>query len=150
MRCWRLCRAPFWQPTGLGARLYGGRWNRRGEAMVYAAEHLSLAVLEVLVHLQPEESCEDFVAVALDVPDELVETLLVSSLPSNWRDLAGGHLVEFGSTWLNQQRSTALRAPSVVVPVESNVLLNPAHPGFSRVVVHPPEPFAFDRRLLPA
>jgi len=57
---WRLCRAPFADLSGEGARLYGGRWNSSGRAMVYAAGDAALAVLEVRVHL--------------DLPPDLVPT----------------------------------------------------------------------------
>ena len=43
MRIWRLCRRPFADLSGDGARLYGGRWNSPGRPMVYAAESAALA-----------------------------------------------------------------------------------------------------------
>lgn len=48
---WRLLTARFADTafTGEGARLYGGRWNRKGVPMVYTAGSQSLATLEMLV-----------------------------------------------------------------------------------------------------
>ena len=40
----------------------------------------------------------------------------------------------------------ALRVPSVVVPGESNYLLNIAHPDFSQIVIGKPQPYRFDPR----
>jgi len=37
--------------TGEGARRYGGRWNSKGYAAVYTSGSISLAILEVLVHI---------------------------------------------------------------------------------------------------
>lgn len=43
----------------------------------------------------------------------------------------------------------ALRVPSVIVRVELNILLNPAHPGFDLGWVREgPEPVEVDSRLL--
>ena len=46
----RLCRAPFADLNGEGARRYGVRWNAPGRPAVYAAADAALAVLEVRVH----------------------------------------------------------------------------------------------------
>ncbi len=50
---WRIVRAARVNSafTGEGARVYGGRWNSRGTAVVYVSEHESLAALELFVHL---------------------------------------------------------------------------------------------------
>ena len=82
---WRLCSARFADSamSGEGARLYGGRWNRRGTSMVYCASTLSLGMLEVLVHASVLP--RDYVAIQVDIPDGVaVETLAVGSLPANW------------------------------------------------------------------
>jgi len=51
--CFRLVDEDYLESafSGDGARLYGGRWNAPGVAMVYTAQSLSLAQLELLVHL---------------------------------------------------------------------------------------------------
>ena len=36
--------------TGTGAKLMGGRWNSKGVPLLYVSEHISLAVLEMLVN----------------------------------------------------------------------------------------------------
>jgi hypothetical protein len=40
-----------------------------------------------------------------------------------------------------------LRVPSVLVPSESNFLLNPRHPEYTNLVIGEPLPFSFDPRL---
>lgn len=139
LHAWRLCRAPFADLSGEGARLYGGRWNSSGRAMVYAAGDAALAVLEVRVHLDlpPELVPDDYVLIKLDLSGLAVEDL--AALPADPR--------AFGDQWLEQSRSPILRVPSFIVPDASNLLLNPAHPQAARVEIVSTRPFAFDPRL---
>lgn len=84
MLVWRLAIGRFHEIDGEGARLYGGRWNSPGVPVVYAATHLSLALLEQLVHLNPEELPDAFRAFAVSVPHDVrPEVLPVGDLPSD-------------------------------------------------------------------
>lgn len=139
MQAWRLCRTPFADLSGEGARLYGGRWNSPGRAMAYAADTAALAVLEVRVHLDlpPELVPDDYVLATIDLADLPVERL--AALPDDPQ--------AFGDEWLRQRRSPLLQVPSAIVPENTNLLLNPAHPLASRARVASTRAFAFDRRL---
>jgi RES domain-containing protein len=138
--------------SGDGARRWGGRWNPPGTAVIYSSTTLSLAALELLVHLDPDLAPEGLVAAAAELPPEVSPLALQPErLPDGWRFYpAPSVLRELGAEWIRGADSVALAVPSAVIPSESNVLLNPAHPDFSRLRMHPPEPFAFDPRLLPA
>jgi len=135
---------------GEGARLHGGRWNSEGSALVYLSSSLSLAALESLVHVDIDEAPSDLVAIEAEVPRGVREDcVLVSELPSGWNHGADHpECVRRGDLWLRAGRTALLRVPSAAVPIESNVLLNPAHVDVGRVRVIRVEPFAFDRRLL--
>jgi RES domain-containing protein len=116
--------------------------------MVYASEHLSLAVLENLVHLEPAQLRPDRMAVTIEVPDRDVEVLSVTKLPKNWRAARSQRLLQdLGKAWIVENRSLALKVPSAVIPQEHNVLLNPNHPRHQRLSVYAQEPFSFDPRL---
>jgi len=133
---------------GEGARLYSGRWNPRGVAMVYCSSSLSLAALETFVHVDAADLPDDLVVVHAELPDEVVERLDVGSLPEGWRSIPGPPaLQEIGAAWIRSMRSVALAVPSAVVPRESNFLLNPAHPDMAKLRREPPETFAFDPRM---
>lgn len=150
MRVWRLARARYPALNGDGARRYGGRWNAPGIPIVYAASHLSLAALELLVHVDPEDVPDDLTAFEIEVPDDApVERLDPTALPSEWhRALDCPACREVGRRWMAEQRTLALVVPSAVVPSEANVLLNPAHPAAARLCIISTAPFAFDPRLL--
>src|SRR5919198_3247531 len=86
MIVWRLARAPHAALDGEGGRRAAARWHTRGRPIVYTASHLSLAVLELLVHVDPDEIPADLLALTIDVPDDVaVETLDTRSLPSDWQ-----------------------------------------------------------------
>src|ERR1700675_3757728 len=86
MTVWRLCRKKNIAFDGEGSRLAGGRWNRRGTAVVYTSATLSLAVLEYFVNLPRAAAPQDLVAIAAEVPKDLPMTVVEdSALLRNWR-----------------------------------------------------------------
>ncbi|HTH19992.1 MAG TPA: RES domain-containing protein, partial [Candidatus Udaeobacter sp.] len=70
---WRIVRAARANSafTGEGARIYGGRWNSRGTAVIYVSEHESLAALELLVHLTPLSPHDRYLSFRLEWEDKL-------------------------------------------------------------------------------
>jgi RES domain-containing protein len=133
----------------VGARRYGGRWNQRGTPVVYTSATLSLAVMELLVHLDDDDLAKAYVGVAADIPDSLVITRVrAADLPRDWRRIPPPEaLPELGSRWAGARVTAVLAVPSAVIPHELNYLLNPRHPHFKRIRVGRPEPFSFDPRL---
>ena len=133
---------------GEGARLFGGRWNSPGHAAVYTAENVSLAALELLVHLQESSLLASYSLLPATFPASLVQIVAASDLPSGWNSWPPPPaLRERGDTWLAAGKSAVLSVPSAVVPAERNYLLNPAHPDFRKVTLGAPQRFAFDPRL---
>ncbi|MGD0201947.1 MAG: RES family NAD+ phosphorylase [Bryobacteraceae bacterium] len=149
MRVWRICRPEHARFDGEGARLVGGRWNRIGASMVYTASSLSLAVLELLVHLDLAQMPSGLVSIPADIPDSLhVETLTDSDLPAGWADPGPPRSTQaLGTAWLKRGATAVFSVPSVVVPIERNYLLNPAHRDFSKIRIGAPVPLEVDRRL---
>jgi RES domain-containing protein len=147
---WRLARRAYQALDGEGARLYGGRWNAEGVAVVYASATLALAALEYLVHVDPPDVPDDLVALRVEVPDAAaVETVTPADLPADWNALDDHPAcVARGGAWAAAGTALALRVPSAIVPEEGNVLLNPTHPDMRHVRVATTRPFAFDPRLL--
>jgi RES domain-containing protein len=134
--------------SGEGARAYGGRWNRPGTPIVYAAQSRALAALEALAHFGGAERRIAFVIFEIEIPDELILRLDPSTLPSDWRSPEPRETTQdIGSDWQSSARSAALLVPSVLIPQEHCVLLNPDHPDTTPVMVGYPEAFQFDDRL---
>ncbi len=133
---------------GEGARLFGGRWNSAGVALVYGSQHKSLAALELLVHFNPITP-NRFKVFHFQFPDSLIETVSLRSLPKDWRQEPPPPSAQhFGNIWARGLSSAVLAIPSVIIPEEVNYLLNPAHPDFKKITIGKPEEFSFDSRLL--
>jgi RES domain-containing protein len=134
--------------SGDGARAYGGRWNFPGIPMVYAAHTRALAALESLAHYAGAERRMSFVTFEIGIPDRLALRVEAAELPRDWRsDEPSASTQALGSEWQRSARSAALVVPSVLVPQEYCVLLNPVHPDLDKVMVTYPEAFTFDARL---
>lgn len=135
--------------SGEGARVFGGRWNPPGRACVYTAESRALAVLEMLVHLTGRSRALPYRLLTVEVPDDsLVGTL---QLPAGWGATPGGRASQgLGEDWLRSGEAVALRVPSVIIPEEFNLLLNPLAPGYERVRVLDERDFQLDLRLAAA
>lgn len=137
--------------AGEGARRFGGRWNPVGTPVVYAATTLSLAALEVLGHVDPEEA-RRYWQFRVEVPDAQVERVELAALPRGWNAARPrAATAKLGGEWAASLRTVALLVPSVHVPTgeELNVLLNPRHPGFARLGIGEPRAYSFDPRVLP-
>lgn len=120
---------------GEGARRYGGRWNSRGRSCIYLAGSESLAMLEIMVHLNDYSLLSHYSLLQLHLPKKHLLTLAIDTLPSDWRDEpAPASTATIGDNWLASNSSLALVVPSVVVPREQNYLLNPAHTRFHDVI----------------
>ena len=139
MEAWRICRRAFADLSGEGARLFGGRWNRRGLPLVYLAEHPALAVQEVLVHLDmpPDMLPDDYVLLRAELPFRPDNPILDQSYNPE----------TVGTAWLQTGETPLLRVPSMLVPHAHNLLLNPAHRTAPRAKVLSVDTFVFDPRF---
>src|SRR5215207_9187305 len=149
-RAWRIVKTRFRADafSGEGARVYGGRWNSSGIAMVYTAGSISLATLELLVHLDTTLVIPSYSMCPVDFDDSLLEVLDPAALPSDWRQSPPpGSLHLIGDDWISRASSVVLRVPSAVVEDENNYLINPAHKDFKKLAIGRMKPFPLDARL---
>ncbi len=149
---YRLLREPFAATPfdGEGSYRYGGRWSAPGTRIVYTAEHLSLAMIEYLVHLDPNHPPKDLMLARAEVPDDLSKIQLAADeLPSDWQDYpAPEFLAAVGDKFVVDGQTAVLIIPSAIAPTENNWLLNPHHRDFRRIELKRAEPFHYDPRLL--
>lgn len=149
---WRLAvpefaRTPEDMLSGEGARLYGGRWNSPGRAAVYLADSLALAGMELLVNLGNAAVLQTYRKMPVYIPEELVMHIKLGDLPPGWETGPRATTRAIGDRWLDQGQSAVLHAPSAVVPVESNFIVNPRHLDFPAIKPGPISDFRYDPRL---
>lgn len=152
MKAWRIVLRKFGRNRrsafgGLSGFSADGRWHSAGRHLDYAAESLSLAILERLVHYKRFDALEPHVLYVLDIPEAAIEAALVP--PADWDAEDPSPAAQaVGNAWCDGERSPALRVPSAVTPGEHNLLLNARHPDWQwDWVIGGPVVFAFDARL---
>lgn len=135
---------------GDGSRVYGGRWNSVGIPVVYTADSISLAVLEIIVHLENHEFLfNSYVKLPVMFDSKLVVELNRNKLPRNWNALPPPVSTQkIGVDWVSSLKSVVFKVPSSVIPDEYNFLINPNHPDFHLVKIGAAQNFAFDSRLI--
>ena len=147
---WRITREKYLDEafTGEGAKMWGGRWNPAGQPAVYCAENLSLAILELIVHLDSDVDINNFVAIPASFNEKSVKTLTASQLPETWNYLPiGPASMVVGKKWLDEKKCMVLKVPSTIVPIENNFIINPLHLDFSRLEVGAPQKIRIDPRI---
>ena len=150
-RVYRILRKPYAKRPleGQGAYRFGGRWSSVGTRLAYTAEHLSLAMIEYFIHIDPDDPPKDLVVVTAEVPDNVSRTSISQKqLPANWRqNPSPPELAEIGDRFVRDRSAAILIVPSALVPPESNWLINPQHPECSRIRLHSVEAFGYDSRF---
>ena len=149
MVVYRISRAKYAKDlTGEGARLFGGRWNKKLSACLYTSESGALALLEYTVNVNVDDIPRALSIVTLEVPDGSVHELTIAELPGDWSAApAPASTKEFGSALLAKAEHLVLKIPSAVIPSEFNYLLNPNHPASAHIQIKDVQDFVYDIRI---
>jgi len=135
---------PIFDATG--STIAPGRWNSAGSPLIYTSQHYSTALLEKLVHgsgrLPPNQHY-----VEITLPRGLSYEVLLGDAHQGWDNMPAVVSRQFGERWCIERRSAILIVPSVVARLDSNILINPAHPQFSMIEASLHQPVFWDRRL---
>lgn len=149
MTIYRLVRSEYQDDlSGYGAFLYGGRWNNKGQYAVYAAEHISLAVLEIVVNYDRTTASllPSYHLVELTVPDNEIIEIDRAALKKAWHtDMDYTRYI--GDEFLQSKSDLVLKIPSAVIPEENNYLLNPGHKDFKKIIIEKSRRYGLDSRL---
>ncbi|PIE51932.1 RES superfamily protein [Candidatus Fermentibacteria bacterium] len=151
MQVFRLAKEKYAEDlSGHGARLAGGRWNRSGVPALYTAESIALTVLEYLVHVPLGLKPDKLKIVTISIPDNAPGTEIPEAdLPADWNIYPfPPETAAMGSEWLESEKGLYLKVPSAVVPLCSNIILNPGHPLMGEVKIERTGCFKLDPRLL--
>ncbi len=151
-RVWRIVKAEWAESAfdGEGARRFGGRWNAPGTPAVYAASQASLAVLELLAHAHLDELPPSFRLIPAEVPTARIREVNVAELPAGWDARMNPESARAAAQSFFAGDELALRVPSVVLPIETNVVLNPRSRHFGSVRIGAPVVWQVDARFVPS
>lgn len=135
---------------GEGARLFGGRWNKKGHSMLYFSESLSLCVLEILVHLDYQFLTNDYQYIEAEIPNNYIKPKLKSSdLNGIWRNNPPPfYTQQLGTDWLLANKNLAMQVPSAVLPIQHNILINPRNSNISDLKIIKKGNLDLDKRIL--
>lgn len=137
--------------SGGGAKFTGGRWNSKGIAVVYAASTIALATLETLAHVGDNIAMRNSFLVQIHVPPavwKLREMIAAVDLDPTWlAEPPGSTSIAFGDAWLANKSAALLMVPSVIIPEEYNVMINPAHPSAAHITATVLRQYIYDPRL---
>lgn len=132
--------------SGTGSKIYGGRWNPPGIAVLYTSQYISLAILEILVRASKFTSPSSYTLLSFEIPDSGIYELQLKKIKKDWQnDL--NYTQQIGEDFLNENQSLCIKVPSAIVPQENNFLLNPLHADFKKVKIISSELLELDKRL---
>jgi RES domain-containing protein len=136
--------------SGKGAEASGGRWNRVGTPLLYTSSSRALACLETIVHLGSESLPLNRYLVKVTVPISAWKAAKVvdpGKLVGWDAEPAGKASLDWGTGWAAAKSTLLARVPSIIVPEEQNVLINPAHPDAASVRAVKVRRWVYDGRL---
>lgn len=137
--------------SGTGAKVDGGRWNSIGTPVLYTSPTIALAVLETVVHIGSGGLPLNRYLVELEIPDPVWaarQGIDHKTAPVGWDALPTGLTsIEFGDDWLKAKTSALLLLPSVIVPEEQNILINPQHPDAKGITARKIRRWQYDHRF---
>lgn len=147
MILYRFTRAEFSHDlSGEGSRRFGGRWNSKGNAVVYTSLNISLALLELLIHSVSYDEIKTNELMIIETNINQFKEITAPQLKSGWQDDID-YSRYIGDEFLNSQSSLLMQIPSAIIHEEYNVLINPKHKDFSKVKIKSARIFQFDARL---
>ena len=133
--------------SGTGSKLFGGRWNSKGIPMLYASEHISLSVLEMLVHNHFKDFSVPLSLLKISLPETTpINDIKLTKLKSDWQDDIS-YTKFMGNEFVKSTAQLILRVPSAVITEEFNLLINPLHKDFKKIKIVDVKTFRTDKRL---
>jgi RES domain-containing protein len=132
--------------SGFGAAQVNNRWNSKGVYMLYASSARSLAFLEILVHV-PINLLQGFDLSIITLKVDPNQMINHKPLSKHW-NTNRSESMNLGDEWIISRVSVGMQVPSVVIPEEYNVILNPKHSLFKKAVeIIDVSEFKADKRL---
>lgn len=136
--------------SGQGAKIYGGRWNSVGNAMLYTSFSPSLAMLEFACNASGITKTNQTSLLTLKIASNVkIDSIAMNDLPDNWQQVPSpDSLKTIGNNWLKKNKTLALKVPSAIMPLEYNLLINSLHKDFIKLEIENFVDMNIDNRIL--
>ena len=151
MFVYRIAKKEHSSLDGMGGMYGPGRWHKKGNLVIYTSEHASLAAWEKIVHVASFENLpNNLLLIKIEIPDRIeIQTVPQKVLVKGWDNFPfASETVNYGTSFLQKKEHLALKIPSVIIPDEYNIILNPLHPDIQACSVINTTQFIFDMRVL--
>lgn len=121
--------------SGEGGIYVAGRWNHKGTKAIYCSQSISLCTLEWLSHNGLSVSSFSYYKFSIEIPDDLILKYTVSDLPKEWQNMpsASSNRDFAAKNFFSLNEYLAMAVPSVMVPEEFNLIINPLHARFDKI-----------------
>ena len=152
MIAWRIAKAKHGAGIDGTSGLHAdGRWHSKGTRVCHAAANVALAMLEIRVHVNsladlPVDYCLYRFAFSDTAPMLRIEE---ADLPAGWRKNVSATRA-IGDNAYRTQRALILDVPSVIVPLDRNLIVLGNHPAIGTVDVADMGSISLDDRLFAA
>ncbi|HEX9957158.1 MAG TPA: RES family NAD+ phosphorylase [Fibrella sp.] len=157
MRVYRILKTPYnTDPlTVVGSEISPGRWNQKGQGLLYTASHPALALVETMAHFEdkPLHKLPELKLFELEVDEALIGTIHPAALPRGWNGLGTLTLTQpFLDEWIENPDNSGfsylgVSVPSAILEMSVNYLFAPKHPVFSSIRLIKSWPLLLDHRI---
>lgn len=128
-----------------------GRWNSKGNQVIYAASSRSLAALENIVHTNEIGLKDNFGTMIIYFPDSTnIKSISKDILPFEWyltTPTSLSNCQKIGDEWYHNKQSLILKVPSAIINNEYNFIINTIHSDYWSIKIIDTEEFFFDSRI---
>lgn len=142
MQVWRI--SAFADLSGRGGLTYAARWNHRGTPIVYTSDHVSTALLEMLVHADLELLPDTYQLLEIALPDDVA--VAEPELPDGWQDDAAVTR-QIWQDFVEGEQGAVLKVPCIIAPHAFNFLINPVAVAEAGIQIASVKSHAIDPRF---
>jgi RES domain-containing protein len=150
MKIFRIAKTEFCDVSGEGAKLYGGRWNLPGHAVLYGSGTIASALLERLA-VDPELLAAEryllYSVMEFECPNRLVTKPSLDELPEGWDAIPAQVPSQQFGTQLIRDGVVCFAVPSVVDKTSLNYVINTMVKEFG-LLKWKVYPLKLDRRII--
>lgn len=147
MKVYRISKTEYANDlNGIGAKLFGGRWNHVDTPCIYSSSSRALAVIEYSVNINIEFIPRSLSICTFDIDEKHILEIQPSEIPEDWKASPASFSTKVIGTEKLQNNIPILKVPSIILPDEYNFILNPNSSTIAFQLIDVKE-FSYDLRI---